>query len=73
MGTRVMRSRALRLLTMMVIPLSLCSARLQVFLFMSAALFSPKAAPLVLFSLYLMSFATAFLTAIIFKRRLVQP
>jgi len=72
MGTRVMRSRALRLLTMMVIPLSLCSARLQVFLFMSAALFSPKAAPLVLFSLYLMSFATAFLTAIIFKRRLVS-
>jgi len=72
MGTRVMRSRALRLLTMMVIPLSLCSARLQVFLFLSAALFSPKAAPLVLFSLYLMSFATAFLTAIIFKRRLVS-
>lgn len=72
MGTRVMRSRALRLLTMLVIPLSLCSARLQVFLFLSAALFSPKAAPLVLFSLYLMSFATAFLTAIIFKRRLVS-
>lgn len=72
MGTRVMRSRALRLLTMMVIPLSLCSARLQVFLFMSAALFTAKAAPMVLFSLYLMSFATAFLTAVIFKRRLVS-
>ena len=72
MGTRVMRSRALRLLTMMVIPLSLCSARLQVFLFMSAALFTAKAAPMVLFSLYLMSFATAFLTALIFKRRLVS-
>jgi ferrous iron transport protein B len=72
MGTRVMRSRALRLLTMLVIPLSLCSARLQVFLFMSAAMFSAKAAPLVLFSLYLMSFATAFLTAMLFKRRLVS-
>ena len=72
MGTRVMRSRALRLLTMMVIPLSLCSARLQVFLFMSAALFTAKAAPMVLFSLYLMSFATAFLTAMLFKRRLVS-
>ena len=72
MGTRVMRSRALRLLTMLVIPLSLCSARLQVFLFMTAALFSTKAAPLVLFSLYMMSFATAFLTAMIFKRRLVS-
>ncbi|OFZ68207.1 MAG: ferrous iron transport protein B [Betaproteobacteria bacterium RBG_16_58_11] len=69
MGTRVMRSRALRLLTMLVIPLSLCSARLQVFIFITAALFSPKAAPLVLFSLYLFSFGTAFLTAMLFKRK----
>ena len=72
MGTRVMRSRALRLLTMLVIPLSLCSARLQVFIFITAALFSPKAAPLVLFSLYLVSFSAAFLTAVLFKRRLVS-
>ncbi len=67
MGTRVMRSRALRLLTMMVIPFSLCSARLQVFIFITAALFSPKHAPLVLFSLYMMSFGTAILTALLFK------
>ena len=70
MGTRVMRSRPLRLLTMLIIPLSLCSARLQVFIFMIAALFTPGQAPLVLFSLYLMSFATAFLTALLFKGRL---
>jgi len=68
MGTRVMRSRPLRLLSMLVIPFSLCSARLQVFVFFSAALFSPRAAPVVLFSLYLFSFATAILTAILFKR-----
>jgi ferrous iron transport protein B len=68
MGTRVMRSRSLRLLSMLVIPFSLCSARLQVFVFISAALFSPQAAPLVLFSLYLFSFASAILTALIFKR-----
>jgi ferrous iron transport protein B len=68
MGTRVMRSRSHRLLSMLVIPFSLCSARLQVFVFISAALFSPKAAPLVLFSLYLFSFAAAILTAVIFKR-----
>ena len=68
MGTRVMRSRPLRLLSMLVIPFSLCSARLQVFVFISAALFSPQAAPLVLFSLYLFSFASAILTALIFKR-----
>jgi ferrous iron transport protein B len=67
MGTRVMRSRSIRLLSMLVIPFSLCSARLQVFVFITAALFSAKAAPLVLFSLYLFSFAAAILTALLFK------
>ncbi len=67
MGTRVMRSRGMRLLTMLVIPLSLCSARLQVFLFITATLFTAKQAPVVLFTLYMVSFATIFLTAIIYK------
>jgi ferrous iron transport protein B len=70
MGTRVMRSRSLRLLTMLVIPFSLCSARLQVFVFLTTALFAPHAAPLVLLSLYLFSFLTAFVTALVFKGRL---
>jgi ferrous iron transport protein B len=69
MGTRVMRSRNLRLLTMLVIPLSLCSARLQVFVFLTAILFSPSQAPFVLFFLYLASFAAIFLTALIYKGR----
>jgi ferrous iron transport protein B len=67
MGLRVMRSPALRLLSMLVIPFSLCSARLNVFIFMTTALFSASVAPLVLFSLYLLSFAAAILTAFIFK------
>ncbi len=69
MGTRTMRSRGLRLLSMLVIPFSLCSARLQVFVFMATALFSPSQAPLVLFSLYIMSFITVIITALIFKGR----
>jgi ferrous iron transport protein B len=69
MGTRVMRSRALRLLTMLVIPFSLCSARLQVFVFMVAALFSAKAAPIALFTLYLASFGAVLLSALLFKGR----
>lgn len=72
MGTRVMRSRGLRLLTMLVIPLSLCSARLQVFLFFIAALFPGNMAPVVLFSLYLTSIATAMLTSQLFKPRFVN-
>jgi len=72
MGTRVMRSRGLRLLTMLVIPLSLCSARLQVFLFFIAALFPARTGPVVLFSLYMISIATAMVTSQLFKRRFVN-
>jgi ferrous iron transport protein B len=67
MGTRVMRSPGLRLLSMLVIPFSLCSARLNVFIFMSTAMFAAGTAPLVLFSLYLLSFVAAILTAALFK------
>jgi ferrous iron transport protein B len=69
MGTRIMRSRALRLLTMLVIPVSLCSARLQVFLFLTAAIFTAAQAPWVIFSLYLASFGAAIVTALVFGRR----
>ena len=69
MGTRVMRSRPMRLLTMLVIPLSLCSARLQVFLFMIATLFVAKQAAYIMFALYMVSFASIFLTAILFKNQ----
>jgi ferrous iron transport protein B len=72
MGTRVMRSRPMRLLTMLTIPLSLCSARLQVFLFMIAILFPPSQAALALFSLYMVSFFTIFLTAVLFKQKFVS-
>ena len=67
MGTRVMRSRPMRLLTMLVIPFSLCSARMQVFIFIIAALFTAQQAPLILFALYAMSFLTMFLTALLFQ------
>ena len=67
LGTRVMRSPGLRMLSMLVIPFSLCSARLNVFMFISAALFSASMAPKVIFSLYLLSFAAAILTAALFK------
>ena len=72
MGTRVMRSRPMRLLTMLVIPLSLCSARLQVFLFMIGILFPPAQAGLILFSLYMVSFVTIFITALLFKGKFVS-
>jgi ferrous iron transport protein B len=69
MGTRVLRSRASRLLSMLTIPFSLCSARLQVLVFLAAAFFSRQAAPLVLASLYAISFVVAFGTALVWRRR----
>jgi ferrous iron transport protein B len=67
MGTRVMRSQALRLLTMLTIPFALCSARLQVFVFIIAAVFSRGNGAIVLFSLYLLSFIAAIATAALFQ------
>jgi len=76
MGTRVIRSRTQRIAAMMMIPFSLCSARLQVFLFFTSAVFSPRAAPWVLFSLYVISFVLSFFTAWILRgrsRRAIDP
>lgn len=67
MGTRVIRSRELRWLTMLTIPFSLCSARLQVFVFFAAALFTAHQAPWVLFSLYLLSILASMGTALLMK------
>ncbi|MFA7268025.1 MAG: ferrous iron transport protein B [Sterolibacterium sp.] len=69
MGTRMMRERPLRLLSILIIPLSLCSARLQVFLFIVSAMFQPALAPWVIFGFYLVSFATMIVTALLFRKR----
>ncbi|MDG2990793.1 ferrous iron transport protein B [Candidatus Synechococcus calcipolaris G9] len=67
MGTRVIRSPGLRLLTMLVIPFSLCSARLQVFVFMAACLFDHRLGPIIIVSLYLWSCVAAMGTALLFR------
>ncbi|WP_410499399.1 ferrous iron transport protein B [Chitinibacter sp. S2-10] len=69
MGTRVIRDHKARLLTMLTIPFSLCSARLQIFLFLGGALFSPTHAPWVVLSLYLVSILVSMLSAVVFKSR----
>ncbi|BCL77399.1 ferrous iron transport protein B [Jeongeupia sp. HS-3] len=68
MGTRVIRDHKARLLTMLTIPFSLCSARLQIFLFFAGALFGPRLAPWVLLSLYFASIFIALGTALLFRK-----
>ncbi|TVQ44925.1 MAG: ferrous iron transport protein B [Gloeocapsa sp. DLM2.Bin57] len=60
MGTRVIRSRSMRLLSMLIIPFSLCSARLQVFVFILAIILPGPQGAIALFLLYLLSFVVAF-------------
>jgi ferrous iron transport protein B len=70
MGTRVIRDRGMRLLSMLVIPFALCQARLTVFLFM-ADVFFPKpwwAPGLVVFGFYVLSFVAVVITGLVFKR-----
>ncbi|MDW8463424.1 MAG: ferrous iron transport protein B [Geminocystis sp.] len=68
MGTRIIRSQPMRWLSMLIIPFSLCSARLAVFVFIIAAIFPPSLGPIVLFSLYLLSFIASFLVAFILSK-----
>jgi ferrous iron transport protein B len=63
MGTRVMRSRMARFAAILIIPLSLCSARLQVFIFILAAVTAGMEGAIILFILYVASFVFAFLIA----------
>lgn len=70
MGTRVIRDRGMRLLSMLVIPFALCQARLTVFLFM-ADVFFPKpwwAPGLVVFGFYVLSFVAVVITGLLFQR-----
>lgn len=68
-GSKIMRSKSTRFLTMLVIPFSLCSARLQVFLFFTAIFFDAQLGALVLFSMYLLSFLIIVITALVFRDR----
>ncbi len=57
MGTRILSSPYNRIVTMLLIPFTLCSARLQVFVFLAAIFFDARTAPWVILGLYAASFA----------------
>jgi ferrous iron transport protein B len=63
LGARIIPDKRMRLLTQMMLPFALCSARLQVFVFIAAALFVPWQAALVVLGLYSLSVMAALVTA----------
>ena len=67
MGTRTIRSKSQRLLSILVIPFALCSARLQVFVFFLGIILPSNLGAFALWLLYIISFVVAFVMAAIFN------
>lgn len=71
MATRTIESRNSRMITMLVLPLMSCSARLPVYLLL-AGIFFPNRSGLVLFSIYIIGIVLAVILSRIFKRFLFK-
>ncbi|MFP5379607.1 MAG: ferrous iron transport protein B, partial [Vicinamibacteria bacterium] len=79
MATRTIENRTDRLLTMMVLPLMSCSARLPVYVLITATVFAPgstvgflSTGAVVLFSMYMLSVVAALGAAAVLRRTLLQ-
>lgn len=68
MATRTIENRNARMVTILIIPLMACSARLPIFLLMAGAFFPAKYAGTVMFAMYLAGVILAGLMAKIFKK-----
>ncbi len=67
MATRTIENRNARMITILIIPLMSCSARLPIFLLLAGAFF-PHRAGVALFAVYIIGVALAALMAIIFRK-----
>jgi ferrous iron transport protein B len=71
MATRVLESKRDRILTILIIPLVSCSARLPVYVLIAGALFGARAGN-VIFSLYIIGIALSIIMGQVFKRTLFK-
>ncbi len=69
MATRTIENRNARMITILIVPLMSCSARLPIFLLLAGAFF-PQRAGVALFAMYIIGVALAALMAIIFRKTL---
>jgi ferrous iron transport protein B len=79
MATRTLESRTDRLLTMLVLPLTSCSARLPVYVLVTATVFAPgstlgflSAGAVALFSMYALSVVAALAAAAVLRRTVLK-
>lgn len=68
MATRTIENRNARMITILIIPLMACSARLPIFVLFSAAFFPPEYAGLMLLLMYLVGVVLAAMVARLFRR-----
>ncbi len=79
MATRTLESRTDRLLTMLVLPLTSCSARLPVYVLVTATVFAPgasvgflSAGAVALFAMYALSVVAALVAAAVLRRTVLK-
>lgn len=71
MATRTIEDRKSRLITMLIVPLMSCSARLPVYIIITAAFF-PRHAALVMFILYFLGIVMSIIMANLFSKHIVK-
>ena len=72
MATRTIESRRSRLVTMLVLPMMSCSARLPIYIMMTGSFFAARYRSAVMMSLYLIGIAMAVLLARLFSKTIVK-
>ena len=72
MATRTIESRRSRLITMLVLPLMSCSARLPIYIMITGTFFAVRYQSLIMISLYALGIAMAVLVSRVFSRWLVR-
>ena len=68
MAARTLRSKKDRIVTVLITTFMSCGARLPVYILFIGAFFSPKIAPSIMFSIYMIGVLMAFVMAFIFRR-----
>ena len=72
MATRTIESRRSRLITMLILPMMSCSARLPIYIIIIGCFFAPQWQSVVLISLYLLGILMAVLMSNLFSRWLIK-
>lgn len=72
MSARTLRNKKDRIVTVLITTFMSCGARIPVYVLLTSAFFSPKLAPVVMFSIYLLGVIFAFFVAFLLRKTLFK-